>query len=66
MCGLCCIAFIKYWITGKTLLDYPNLLLPKKQYNYKNDYKNMTIKKNDIIYKHFKDKYSREKRQPPF
>ena len=26
----------------------------------------MTIKKNNIIYKHFKDKYSREKRQPPF
>ena len=45
MCGLYCITFIKYMLTGKTLLDDTNLFSP-------NDYK-----KNDkTIYKYFKDK----------
>ena len=44
MCGFYCIAFIKYMLAGKTLLDYTNLFSP----NY--------YKKNDkIIYKYFKD-----------
>ena len=48
LCGFYCIAFIKYILSGKTLLDYINLFSP-------NDYK-----KNDtIIYKYFKDKYDR-------
>ena len=39
MCGLYCIAFVKYMIAGKTLLEYMNLFSP-------NDYE-----KNDkIIY----------------
>ena len=25
MCGFCCIAFIEYMFTGKTLLDYTNI-----------------------------------------
>ena len=42
ICGFYCIAFIKYMLAGKTLLDYINLFSP-------NDYK-----KNDkIIYKYF-------------
>ena len=46
MYGFHCIAFIKYMLVGKTLLDYTNYFSP-------NDYK-----KNDkIIYKYFKDKY---------
>ena len=48
MCGFYCIAFIKYMLAGKTLLDYTNLFSP-------NDYK-----KNDkIIHKYFKEKYGR-------
>ena len=48
MCGFYCIAFIKYMLAGKTLLDYTNLFSP-------NDYK-----KNDkIIHKYFKEKYCR-------
>ena len=48
MCEFYCIAFIKYMVAGKTLLDYTNLF-------YLNNYK-----KNDkIIYKYFKDKYDR-------
>ena len=48
MCEFYCIAFIKYMLAGKTLLDYTNLFSP-------NDYK-----KNDkIIYKYFKDIYCR-------
>ena len=44
-----CISFIEYMLTGKTLLDYTNLLSP-------NGYK-----KNDkVIYKYFKEKYSKE------
>ena len=34
MCGLCCIAFIEYMLTGKNLLDYTNLFSP-------NDYNKM-------------------------
>ena len=46
MCGFYCIAFIKYMLAGKTLLEYTNILSL-------NDYK-----KNDkIICKYFKDKY---------
>ena len=42
------IAFMRYMLAGKTLLDYSNLFSL-------NDYK-----KNDkIIYKYFKDKYGR-------
>ena len=48
MCGFYCIAFIEYMLSGKTLLDYTNLLFP-------NEYK-----KNDkIIYKYLNDKYGR-------
>ena len=48
MCGLYCIAFIEYMLTGKTLLDYTNVFSP-------NGYK-----KNDkIILKSFKDKYDK-------
>ena len=48
MCGSHCIAFIKYMLAGKTLLDYTHLFSP-------NEYK-----KNDkTIYKHFRDKYVR-------
>ena len=48
MCGFYCIAFIKYMLAGKTLLDNTNLFSL-------NDYK-----KNDkIIYEYFKDKYDR-------
>ena len=46
MCGYYCIAFIEYFLAGKTLLDYTNLLSP-------NDYK----KNEKTIYKYFKDKY---------
>ena len=43
-----CIAFIEYMLSGKTLLDYTNLL-PLNNY-----------KKNEkTIYKYFKDKYGR-------
>ena len=48
MCGKYCIAFTEYMLSGKTLLDYTNLICP-------NDYK----KNNKIIYKYFKDKYDR-------
>ena len=45
---LLCLDFIEYILAGKTFLDYTNFFSP-------NDYK-----KNDkIIYKYFKDKYSR-------
>ena len=48
ICGFCCIAFIEYMISGKTLLDYTSLFSPK-------DYK-----KNDkIIYNYFKDKHDK-------
>ena len=48
MCGFYCIAFIKYMLVGKSLLDYTDMVSP-------NDYK-----KNDkIIYKYFKDNYDR-------
>ena len=48
MCGFYCIAFIEYMLSGKTLLDYTNLL-PLNNY-----------KKNEkTIYKYFKDKYGR-------
>ena len=53
MCGFYCIAFIEYLLAAKTLLDYTNLFSP-------NDYR-----KNDkIMYKYFKDKYSKRKRKP--
>ena len=42
ICGFYCIAFIKYMLAGKTLLDYINLFSP-------NDYK----KNGKIIYKYF-------------
>ena len=48
MCGLYCIAFIEYVIAGKNMLDYTCLFSPNG-YN-KND---------NIIYKHFKDKYDK-------
>ena len=49
MCGFYCIAFIKYMLGGKTLLEYTYLFSP-------NHYK-----KNDkIICKYFKDKYDRK------
>ena len=48
MCGFYCVAFIEYMLPGKSLLDCTNLFSS-------NDYK-----KNDkIIYKYFKDRYSR-------
>ena len=48
MCGFYCIAFIKYMLVGKSLLDYTDMVSP-------NDYK-----KNDkIIYKYFEDNYDR-------
>ena len=51
MCGFCSILFTEYMITRKMILDYTNLFSP-------NDYQ-----KNDkIIYKYFKDKYGRRKR----
>ena len=28
MCGFCCIAFIKYMLSGKTLQDYTNIVSP--------------------------------------
>ena len=43
MCRFYCITFIEYMLTGKTLLDYTNLISP----NHK------------IKYKYFKDKYGR-------
>ena len=51
MCGFYCIAFAEYMRAGKTLLDYTNLFSP-------NDYK----KNGKLIYKYFKDKYSRRSR----
>ena len=49
-CGFYCTAFIKYMIAEKTLLDYANLF----SLNH--------CKKNDkIIYKYFKDKYTKRK-----
>ena len=48
MYGFYCITFVKYLLSGKTLLDYTNLFSP-------NDYK----KNEKIIYKYFKDKYGR-------
>ena len=48
MCGFYCIAFVEYMLAGKTLLDYTNLFSPN---GYKNNDK--------IIYKYFKDKYSK-------
>ena len=53
MSGFCCIAFIGYMITGKTLLDYTNLLFP-------NDYQ----KNEKIIYKYLKDNYGEKKHKP--
>ena len=50
ICRFYCIAFIKYMIPGKTLLDYTNIFSP-------NDYK----KKDKIIYMYFKDKYEKRK-----
>ena len=48
MCGFYCIAFIKYMLVGKSLLDYTDMVS-------RNDYK-----KNDkIIYKYFEDNYDR-------
>ena len=48
MCGFYCIAFIKYMLVGKSLLDYTDMVST-------NDYK-----KNDkIIYKYFEDNYDR-------
>ena len=53
MCGLFCIAFIKYMLTGKTLLDYTNLFSP------------IDYKKNDkVIYKYFRDKDDKRKFKP--
>ena len=51
MCGFYCIAFAEYMRAGKTLLDYTNLFSP-------NDYK----KNGELLYKYFKDKYSRRSR----
>ena len=48
MCGFYCIDFIEYMLSGKTFLDYTNLVSP-------NDYK----KNGKIIYKYFKDKYAK-------
>ena len=53
MCGFCCIAFIEYIVTKKTLLDYTNLFSS-------NDYKN-----NDkIIYKYLKEIYDKRRHNP--
>ena len=49
ICGFYCAAFIVYMISGKILLHYTNLFSP-------ND-----IKKNDKIYKNFKNKYGERK-----
>ena len=49
MCGFYCIAFIKYMIVGKSLLDYTNLF-------FLNDYE----KDDKIICKYFKDKYGKK------
>ena len=46
MCEFYCIAFIEYMLEGKTLLYYTNLFSL-------NDYK----RNENIIYKHFKEKY---------
>ena len=48
-----CIAFIEYMISGKKLLDYPNLFSP-------NDYK-MNGK---MIHKYSKNKYDKRKNKP--
>ena len=48
MCRRYCIALIGYMIAGKTLLDYTNLFSP-------NGYK----KNDEIIYKYFKERYSK-------
>ena len=48
MCGFYCIAFIEYMIAEKTFLDYTNLFSP-------NEYK----KTDKVIYRYFKDKYSK-------
>ena len=53
MHGFYCIAFIKYIIAGKILLDYTYLFASS-------DYQN----KNKTIYKYFKDKYGKSKRKP--
>ena len=50
MCGLYYVAFIKYALAGKTLLDYTNSFSP-------NDYK----KNGRIIYNYFEDKYCKRK-----
>ena len=51
MCGSYCIAFMKYMILGKNLLDYTNLPSP-------NDNKN----NNEIICKYCKDKYDKKRK----
>ena len=48
MCGFYFIAFTEYMLAGNTFLDYTNLFSP-------NDYE----KKDKIVHKYFKDKYSR-------
>ena len=52
-CGFYCIAFLKYMLARKPLLDCISLFSP----NY---YK----KNNKRIYKYFKDKYDKGKRKP--
>ena len=53
MCGFSCTAFIEYWLLEKKLLNCINLFSP-------NGYK----KNEKIIYKYFKDKYDKRKRNP--
>ena len=53
LCESYCIAFIKYMIAGKSLLDYTNVSSPNS--NKKNDM---------IICNYFKEKYGKRKRKP--
>ena len=46
MCGYCCIGFIDFILTGKTLFDYTNLFSP---HNFK--------KNDDIILSYFYGQY---------
>ena len=49
MYGFCCIAFVEYMLAVKSLLDSTNLFSPND--NKKND---------KVIYKYFKDKYTKQ------
>ena len=50
MCGFYCIAFIKYMLAGKTLLDYINLRKIDETRNYLLD----EIKHNDLMSENYK------------